>query len=61
MLEGNGLIGLVEGVLSTDDVALPKPRPEVYRHLLRTADVESGKAALVATHGWAFTARPASA
>jgi 2-haloacid dehalogenase len=52
LLERAGLDAFVEEVLSTDDVGLSKPRPEVYRHAARAMEAEPGEMALVATHPW---------
>lgn len=52
LLQGAGLEGYVERVLSVDDVKLSKPRPEVYLHAARAAGVAPGELALVATHAW---------
>lgn len=51
-LKENGLDGYFEQILSTDDVKLSKPQPEVYRHFLTQAEVLASQAALVACHGW---------
>ena len=52
LLEGGGLRGLVERVLSVEDVGLSKPRREVYRHTAEAADVAPSDLALVAAHAW---------
>jgi 2-haloacid dehalogenase len=52
LLEGAGLSGLVETVLSVDDVRLSKPRPEVYRYAVDTVGVKPGEVMLAAAHPW---------
>ncbi len=52
LLKKNGLLDLVEEVVSTDQIGLPKPRPEVYGFLLERARAHPAETALVATHGW---------
>ncbi len=52
LLDAAGLDGLVQEVLSVEDVGLSKPRPEVYRYAARTAGVDPAEVALVATHPW---------
>lgn len=52
LLKENGLLDMVEEVISTDQVEAPKPQPEVYRHLLERAGSDPEHTALVATHGW---------
>lgn len=52
LLEAAGLNGLVEEVLSVEDVKLSKPRPEVYLYAAQAAGVRPGEMALVATHPW---------
>jgi len=47
-----GLDGLVEHVLSVDDIGLSKPRREVYLHAAVAAGIEPRELALVATHPW---------
>ena len=52
LLEAANLIGLVEQVLSVEDVKLSKPSPEVYLYAAQAAGVVPGEMALVATHPW---------
>ena len=52
LLRNAGLDGMVSAVVSVDDVGLSKPRREVYQHAARSAGVEPGRLALVATHPW---------
>lgn len=52
LLDDNGLLGMVEQVISTDEIGLPKPQPQVYRYLLEKAGQPAAQTALVATHGW---------
>lgn len=47
-----GLDGLIERVISIDEVRHWKPHPEVYRHAARAIDVEPAQLALVAAHAW---------
>ena len=52
LLDQAGLHSLVERVVSLDEVQFSKPRQEVYLYAARTAGVEPGELALVATHHW---------
>jgi len=52
LLDRAGLAGFVEWIVSVDDVGFSKPRPEVYRHAVRTAGVAAEEMTLVATHSW---------
>ena len=52
LLAAAGLEGLVERVLSVEEVKLSKPRAEVYRHAIRAAGIAPGEMALIATHPW---------
>lgn len=52
LLEAADLDGLVEQVLSVEDVNLSKPRPEVYLHAVQAAGVTPCEMALVAAHPW---------
>lgn len=52
LLEDAGLNGLVEQILSVEDVKLSKPRPEVYLYAAQAGGVKTGEMALVATHPW---------
>ena len=52
LLDHAGLTGLVDQILSVDDVRLSKPRPEVYLYAVEQARVQPGEAMLVATHPW---------
>jgi 2-haloacid dehalogenase len=47
-----GMTGLVDQILSVDDVKLSKPRPEVYLYAVEQARVKPVEAMLVATHPW---------
>ncbi|WP_342152032.1 HAD family hydrolase [Methylorubrum sp. SB2] len=52
LLAAAGMDGLVEQVLSVEDVKLSKPRAEVYLYAAQTAGVVPGEIALIATHPW---------
>lgn len=52
LLEQAGLDGLVERVVSVEDIRLFKPRPEVYAHAARQCRVRLNRMALVAVHPW---------
>jgi len=52
LLERAGLIGLVQGRLSVEEVGAYKPHPEVYRALVRRAGVPADRVTLIAAHGW---------
>ena len=52
LLERAGLGGLVERVVSVDDVKRSKPRPEVYRYAAEQVGVDADRMALVAAHPW---------
>jgi 2-haloacid dehalogenase len=52
LLEGAGLIGFVEQVVSIDDARAWKPRAEVYRYAAGQADVEPARLGLIAAHAW---------
>ena len=52
LLKAAGLDGLVDRVVSVDDVKLFKPRREVYDHAVRVARVRASRLALVAVHPW---------
>ena len=52
LLAAAGLDGLVEQVLSVEDVKLSKPRPEVYLYAAQASGVAPANLALVATHPW---------
>ncbi len=52
LLGAAGLDGLVETVLSVEDVRLSKPRPEVYLYAAQAAGVAPSEMALVASHPW---------
>lgn len=52
LLEGAGLLRLFAGIVSTDEVQLAKPRPEVYAHACKVAQVDQDELALVAAHPW---------
>ena len=52
LLAAAGLDGLVERVLSVEEVKLSKPRPEVYLYAARAAGLAPAELALVAAHPW---------
>jgi 2-haloacid dehalogenase len=52
LLDGAGLRGFVEEVISVDDVRRSKPWAAIYRHALEAARVAPAEMALVATHAW---------
>ena len=52
LLAAAGIDGLVEQVLSVEDVKLSKPRAEVYLYAAQAAGVAPGEMALIATHPW---------
>ena len=52
LLRQSGLDGLVERVVSVEDVMMFKPRPEVYAHAARQCRVRLRRMALVAVHPW---------
>lgn len=52
LLEGSGLTGLVERVISIDEVRRWKPARAVYLHAARVAGVAPAEMALVAVHAW---------
>ena len=52
LLRRAGLEAYVEQQLSIDDIECWKPRPEIYRHTVRAAQVEPARLALVAAHAW---------
>ncbi|MCJ2082237.1 haloacid dehalogenase type II [Methylobacterium sp. J-090] len=52
LLAAAGMDGLVEQVLSVEDVKLSKPRAEVYLYAVQAARVAPGEMALIATHPW---------
>jgi 2-haloacid dehalogenase len=52
LLDRAGLRGLVEHVISVEDVRRSKPWAEVYRRALEVAKVAPAEMALVATHAW---------
>ena len=52
LLRAAGMEGLVERVLSVEEVKLSKPRAEVYRHATLAAALAPGEMALIATHPW---------
>jgi 2-haloacid dehalogenase len=52
LLKGSYLDGLVEHVVSVEDVQVFKPRREVYEHAARVAGVKARRLALVAAHPW---------
>lgn len=47
-----GLLDFFAHIVSTDEVRLAKPRPEVYHHACRVAEVSPDRLALVAAHDW---------
>jgi len=52
LLAAAGMDGLVEQVLSVEDVKLSKPRAEVYLYAVQAAGVAPGEMLLAATHPW---------
>lgn len=52
LLRQAGLDGLVERVVSVEDIGLFKPRPEVYAHAARQRRVRLNRLALIAVHPW---------
>lgn len=52
LLARAGLRGLVEAVMSVDEVRSWKPRPEPYHHACRRAAVAPERTAMVAVHSW---------
>ncbi|MGK0419092.1 MAG: 2-haloacid dehalogenase [Halopseudomonas sp.] len=52
LLARAGVDGLIEKVISVDEVRLWKPRKEVYLHCSQRCDVEPSTMMLVACHGW---------
>lgn len=52
LLARAGVEGLIEHVISVDEVRLWKPRKEVYLHCARRCAVELSAMTLVACHGW---------
>lgn len=47
MLEGAGLVPFLECALSADDVARPKPAPDIYREAMARLGVEPGETVIV--------------
>ena len=52
LLRQAGLDGLVERIVSVEEVRLFKPRPETYAHAARRCRVRLNRMALVAVHPW---------
>lgn len=52
LLQGAGLDGYVERVVSVDDASAWKPAPAPYRHLAQILNVPIERIALVAVHSW---------
>lgn len=52
LLERAGVSGLVEQILSVEEVGRWKPAPEPYRHAVACCGVEPGQAMLAAVHPW---------
>ncbi|CAA2107522.1 (S)-2-haloacid dehalogenase 4A [Methylobacterium bullatum] len=52
LLRAADMEGLVERILSVEEVKLSKPRAEVYRHATRAAGIAPGEMAMIATHPW---------
>ena len=52
LLEGAGMVELVDDILSVDGVKASKPRPEVYGYAARTSRCEPKEMMLVASHPW---------
>lgn len=51
-IENAGLAGLLDRVISVDEVAKFKPDPAPYRHAAEVMGVEIGEMLLVAAHDW---------
>jgi 2-haloacid dehalogenase len=60
LLARAGIEGLVDHVVSVDEVKRSKPAPEVYRRAASVAGVEPVEAALVASHAWDITGAAAA-
>jgi len=52
LLERAELIGIVERIISIDEIRRWKPTREVYLHAAKIVDVAPGQLALVAAHAW---------
>ena len=52
LLTRAALDGLVQHIVSVNEVKLAKPRPEVYRYAAERAKVEPKRLAVVAAHPW---------
>jgi 2-haloacid dehalogenase len=52
LLDRNGLSGLVERVISIDEVRHWKPNRAVYLHALKVIDVVPDRVAMTAVHSW---------
>ena len=52
LLRQSGLDGLVERVVSVEDIGMFKPCPEVYAHAARQCRVRLNRMALIAVHPW---------
>ena len=52
LLRQAGLAGLVERIVSVEDIKLFKPRSEVYAHAARQCRVRLSRMALIAVHPW---------
>ncbi|ROR74073.1 HAD-IA family hydrolase [Bogoriella caseilytica] len=51
-LAGAGLDSYVDQVVTSDDVGVWKPAPDVYRHTAKVLNCELDRMALVAVHAW---------
>ncbi len=52
LLAQEGLGGLLDPVLSVEDIGVYKPRREIYRHAAQQAGAAPDRVALVAIHAW---------
>lgn len=52
LLERADLIGIVERIISIDEIRRWKPTRDVYLHAAKVVDVAPGQLALVAAHAW---------
>lgn len=52
LLQRAGLIGIVERIISIDEIRRWKPAREVYLHAVKAMNVKSEQMALVAAHAW---------
>lgn len=52
LLQRAGVDGLIEQVLTVDDIRRWKPAPEIYHHAATSTGVPPDRVALVAAHAW---------